>query len=299
MASIVDRFLPASTSPLMREALLQQQIVLGDEAIAEALAAEVEVVSFGTGETLIDEGGEDNDLYFIVSGTVEIVVRGRRLNKRVTRQQVGEMAAINPGARRSATVCALEPVVAARISEPSFARIATEHPVLWKRLAQELADRLLQRNVHVRPKNEIPTIFIGSSTEALVEAKALKSLLERPSLNVRLWSEDVFVPSSNALQDLANEATTSDFAILVLSADDKVESRGVDILKPRDNVLFELGLFMGALGKDRAFMVNTQPDGITLPTDLDGVTQLWVTKDFPLTESATAVLKRVETLGTY
>ena len=43
-----------------------------------------------------------------------------------------------------------------------------------------------------------------------------------------------------------------DFAILVLTADDLVASRDVLSTAPRDNVLFELGLFMGGLGPKAA-----------------------------------------------
>jgi predicted nucleotide-binding protein len=46
-----------------------------------------------------------------------------------------------------------------------------------------------------------------------------------------------------------------DFAILVLTPDDLTQSRGKQQPSPRDNVVFELGLFIGALGRDRVFMV--------------------------------------------
>jgi hypothetical protein len=63
-----------------------------------------------------------------------------------------------------------------------------------------------------------------------------------------------------------------DFAILVLTPDDLVISRGGSNQAPRDNVLFELGLFMGGIGRDRTFIVYDRTAHIKLPSDLAGVT---------------------------
>lgn len=48
----------------------------------------------------------------------------------------------------------------------------------------------------------------------------------------------------------------ADFAVLVFSPDDKLTARGTHHATPRDNVIFELGLFMGALGRHRTFVVH-------------------------------------------
>jgi hypothetical protein len=57
---------------------------------------------------------------------------------------------------------------------------------------------------------------------------------------------------------------------MVATGDDKSRSRGKWEMSPRDNVVFELGLFMGRLGRDRTFYVFEK--GIKLPSDLLGVT---------------------------
>jgi Predicted nucleotide-binding protein containing TIR-like domain len=62
------------------------------------------------------------------------------------------------------------------------------------------------------------------------------------------------------------------FAILVLTPDDLVQKRSAIRNSPRDNVLFELGLFMGALGRRRTYIVYCRDVQIDLPTDLAGVT---------------------------
>ncbi len=58
--------------------------------------------------------------------------------------------------------------------------------------------------------------------------------------------------------------------MLILTPDDLVLMRGEATKVARDNVLFELGLFMGALGRDRTFIVCEE--SVTLPSDLAGIT---------------------------
>jgi Predicted nucleotide-binding protein containing TIR-like domain len=62
-----------------------------------------------------------------------------------------------------------------------------------------------------------------------------------------------------------------DFAILVLTPDDLVERRGAQGQQPRDNVLFERGLFMGRLGRERTFIVHGRGVELNLPSDLAGI----------------------------
>ena len=45
--------------------------------------------------------------------------------------------------------------------------------------------------------------------------------------------------------------------------------RADEVTTARDNVLFELGLFMGALGRERTFIVTEK--SVRLPTDLAGI----------------------------
>jgi predicted nucleotide-binding protein len=48
----------------------------------------------------------------------------------------------------------------------------------------------------------------------------------------------------------------TDFAAFVVTADDVTASRGRRKASPRDNVVFEIGLFMGAIGRERTFVVT-------------------------------------------
>jgi Predicted nucleotide-binding protein containing TIR -like domain len=67
---------------------------------------------------------------------------------------------------------------------------------------------------------------------------------------------------------------TSDFAVLVLTPDDQVISREKWCSAPRDNAVFELGLFMGALSRSRTFLLTPSGVEMKIPSDLLGLTPL-------------------------
>jgi predicted nucleotide-binding protein len=120
----------------------------------------------------------------------------------------------------------------------------------------------------------VATLFIGSSVEGLPIARSIQTALRHDKVTVTIWTDGVFQASQAAIESLELAVRASDFAALVLSPDDKVVVRGKEHDAPRDNVVFELGLFMGALGRERTFVVR--PRGVTLkiPTDLMGVNDL-------------------------
>jgi hypothetical protein len=115
-----------------------------------------------------------------------------------------------------------------------------------------------------------PVVFVGSSSEALLLAEAVQKGLGSVA-DVVLWSQGVFELSQSYLESLTATLETSDFAVLVLTPDDLVESRGESTTAPRDNVMFELGLFMGRLGRERCFLLFDNTQNIKLPTDLLGI----------------------------
>jgi predicted nucleotide-binding protein with TIR-like domain len=116
-----------------------------------------------------------------------------------------------------------------------------------------------------------PTIFIGSSSEGLEFARAIRSMLADVT-EATLWNEGFFRPGNTFIDTLLNALPRFDFAALVLTADDLVRSRDAESMGPRDNVLFELGLFMGRLGRPRTFLVHESGDHVKIPSDLAGVT---------------------------
>ena len=116
-----------------------------------------------------------------------------------------------------------------------------------------------------------PALFIGSSSEGLDFARAVRSLLANDA-EVTLWNEGFFPVGQTFIESLANNLRRFDYAAVVLTPDDLVTSRDLTILSPRDNALFELGLFMGHLGRERTFVVRPQGDSVKIPSDLAGLT---------------------------
>lgn len=256
------------------DAMRAQSIVSGNIRLARALARVSKLKCCRTTFRLISQGDSDNSIYFILLGEFGIQVNGRPLAVRRAGQTVGEMALIDARAKRSATVVALEDSVIARVSPEAFSKIADRNPLLWRNLAAEMAERLRQRNLLVRQRNAVPRLFLGSSSESLRVVQTIEGILRNPNLELCLWTGDVFRPSDVAIEALERIAYEADFGLFVLSPDDKVRSRGVKSSAPRDNVVFELGLSMGALGRKRTFILVPSNFKVKLPSDLHGVTYL-------------------------
>lgn len=116
-------------------------------------------------------------------------------------------------------------------------------------------------------------LFIGSSSEELKLAEKAKAILSKDFdvtiWNEKVWDTSVFKINQNFLSDLLKATLQFDFGILLGTNDDKVEFRGQVMLQPRDNVLFELGLFTGRLGTSKcAFLVDKE---IKLLSDFGGL----------------------------
>jgi CRP/FNR family cyclic AMP-dependent transcriptional regulator len=76
------------------------------------------------------------------------------------------------------------------------------------------------------------------------------------------------------LETLESEVDQADFAIAIAHGDDIAEIREKKWPVPRDNVIFELGLFMGRLGRARAILMEPREDKVKLPSDIAGVTTI-------------------------
>lgn len=118
-----------------------------------------------------------------------------------------------------------------------------------------------------------PIVFLGCSSEGLEDARSIEYLL-KDAAQIVMWNhgQDIFSLSLGTLEALMDSLDQFDFAILVLTPDDLILSRNVANRAPRYNVIFELGLFMGRLGRKRTFIVCNEDVQKGLPSDLLGIT---------------------------
>jgi CRP/FNR family cyclic AMP-dependent transcriptional regulator len=300
---MIERFQGDGGRSVLLTALREQPMVRDELALAEALAGTGTLRELKMQERFISQNAADNDIFFILTGRVSVCVNGREVAQRSANQHVGEMTLIDPSARRSADVIAIEESVVLQLSEAAFSKLAQQWPRMWRVLAVEIANRLRQRGRLVAARNEIPRLFIGSSAEGLAVARAIQDGLAHEQLVTTIWTDNVFGASHFPLEDLENQISTSDFAALVLSPDDVVISREEKNSAPRDNVVFELGLSMGALLHRRVFLVSPRGKELKIPTDLLGLTPLQYSDGKPediaarLGPTCNAIRKRVVELG--
>jgi len=121
----------------------------------------------------------------------------------------------------------------------------------------------------------LPRVFIGSSTEAEIFANALQKALSANG-DVKTWrNAPEFKPTHSTLSSLQNAAVNYDFGVFIFGPDDVTVSRGEKMISTRDNVLFEFGLFLGALGSDRVIGITQRAKPrsgrIKKPSDLLGI----------------------------
>lgn len=117
-----------------------------------------------------------------------------------------------------------------------------------------------------------PRIFIGSSVEGLKIAYAIQENIDYES-ETTVWSQGIFELTNNVLDDLLTALSKTDIGIFIFTPDDITKIRENTVKTTRDNVIFELGLFLGFLGKKRvAFVMPKGTKNFHLPTDLAGIT---------------------------
>ena len=120
-----------------------------------------------------------------------------------------------------------------------------------------------------------PRIFLGSSAQQAKLLQALTRGLEDIA-DVEPWTAS-FNPGTTTLERLLELVHQVDFAAFVFARDDWTshsppasDTKESGQASPRDNVVFEAGLFGGVLGMRRTFILHA--GGAKLPSDLLGLT---------------------------
>jgi predicted nucleotide-binding protein len=120
------------------------------------------------------------------------------------------------------------------------------------------------------PRRE-PKVFLSSSVEGLPVARLLQMALEEEHDVRTVFWRQAFGPSTYNLENLEKIFATADFGVFVFSPDDLVSKRDVTRRAPRDNIILEVGMSIGRLGRDRTFVVVPRDVDIEMPTDLQGL----------------------------
>ncbi len=149
-----------------------------------------------------------------------------------------------------------------------------------------------------------PRLFIASSREGLPIARAVREMLA-DEVAVDIWDEPTTFPVGTVtLKVLEEHATKYDFAVIVMTPDDKSEHRKSIGVTPRDNLVLELGLFMGRIGAERTLIIRSDRKNMRLPTDLSGLVVAFyyeaMAKTNPKEAVSTAcsqILERLKVLG--
>lgn len=113
-----------------------------------------------------------------------------------------------------------------------------------------------------------PKVFIAGTREGLPKARKVKEYLS-PVADCQLWNEGFFENNRGYFETLAEGSVLFDFAVLVATADDVQLKRESLETITRDNIVFEFGLYVGRLGRNRAFFIKEK--GLDLPSDLYGI----------------------------
>jgi hypothetical protein len=117
-----------------------------------------------------------------------------------------------------------------------------------------------------------PRIFLGSSGKQVKLLQAITRGLEDVA-DIEPWTT-TFNPGRSTLDRLVELSQEVDFAAFVFARDDWTTTDAAQSgqASPRDNVVFEAGLFGGALGMRRTFILHANDS--KLPTDLLGLTSV-------------------------
>jgi hypothetical protein len=109
-------------------------------------------------------------------------------------------------------------------------------------------------------------LFLAYSSKGRATANDIQKLLSTHGVSVLDW-EVHFAPGSTILDELLEASRSCLGAIMLLTKDDNFLGEE-NYAAPRDNVIFEMGLFMEGKGRERVLVVREE--GAKMPADIGG-----------------------------
>jgi small-conductance mechanosensitive channel/CRP-like cAMP-binding protein len=143
--ALLDMATPASRAEVLGRAALFNGV---QTSVLERLAERISLHSFTMGDNLIVQGTQDNEMYLLVEGAVDVIVTVEDKDVIITRLQVGqyfgEMSLLT-GEPRTATIRAATDGAAYRIDRDAVAPVLESDPPLMDLISRNLAERNLSR----------------------------------------------------------------------------------------------------------------------------------------------------------
>lgn len=124
----------------------------------------------------------------------------------------------------------------------------------------------LQIDAWIAAVRDIKDIFLAYSSKARATANDISKFLSDRGVSIHDWEID-FAPGSTILDELLEASRRCLGAIMLLTRDDEFLGEE-SFAAPRDNVIFEMGLFMEAKGRERVLVVREH--GAKMPADIGG-----------------------------
>ncbi len=137
---------------------------------------------------------------------------------------------------------------------------------------------------------EKPRVFVASSTKALPYATAVQAHLGE-TCNVTVWRDLPDFPAKFINEKIFDLSKKFHFGVFIFSDDDRINFNKKLLYVVRDNVLFELGLFIGQLGIGNCYIIRPGIPDFHLPSDIDGI--LYSKFNQPQSEDEIASVLRV------
>lgn len=214
-----------------------------------------------------------NYLFFILKGVCNIYINDNFVAEIHAGECFGEFPILDTRLNYTVSIYAQKDCCIAKISENKLKEIANQHPDLWLNMAKMIARRLKERSEQTfsRKPNRPSKIFIGSSVEGLTIARKIQKELSA-ELNPVIWNQGPFdLLGKSYLECLEEVIDTFDFGVFIFTPDDTIFVRGENKKIARDNVIFELGMFIGRLSRTKAYLVYPQNSDIKILSDFEGI----------------------------